>query len=438
MTSLSCHTWGALLFLGVMPSFAVAADDFERPPINYSKAPENNVVARLQQRLDAGKAALAFDREFGYLRSLLEELEVPESSQTLVFSKTSMQRHRIAPKLPRALYFSDDVYIGYCRLGKVLEVSAVDPELGAVFYTLEQDPAERPKFMRQTESCIVCHASSHTRGTPGHLLRSVFTDSTGEAILSAGSTRVEQTTPLAKRWGGWYVTGTHGKQVHLGNIVVKGRREPTEIAELGGLNVTDLKGRFDTGAYPTPHSDLVALMVLEHQTEAHNLLTRAAFQTRLALHDEAALNRELGRNPDYQSETTYRRIKSVADPLVKYLLFSGEAQLTDALRGTSGFAEEFARRGPRDQKGRSLRDLDLQRRLFKHPCSYLIYSPSFRALPAVLKDYVLERIHTILTNRDYTRDFDHLSPADRTALLEILRDTVPDLPAYWREQTAAP
>jgi hypothetical protein len=413
-----------------------ASDDFERDPFNYRNAVPSNAVTRLVERLALEKATLTYETHFGYLRSLLKELGVPASSQMLVFSKTSMQRHRISPKTPRALYYSDDVYVGFCQHGRVIEISAADPKLGAVFYTLEQEPAVKPKFVRQNDSCLLCHGSSQTKGVPGHLIRSVYSDLEGQPILSAGSFRIDQTVPLAKRWGGWYVTGTHGKQTHLGNLLVKGRREPEEIKNLGGLNVTSLRDRCDAAGYLTPHSDLVALMVLEHQTEMHNLIARAGMQTRLALHDEAALNKELGRGEDYHSESTYRRIKSVADPLVKYLLFGGETKLTDRIRGTSGFAEEFARRGPRDSKGRSLRDFDLETRLFKYPCSYLVYSSSFDALPIELTDYVWRRVFDILNDRDYTRDFDHLAAADRLALLEILRETKKDLPNYWR--AAAP
>src|SRR5207253_1662896 len=159
-----------------------------------------------------------------------------------------------------------------------------------------------------------------------------------------------------------------------------------------GTNVTDLGGRFNTSAYVTPHSDIVALMVMEHQAGVHNRIARANLLTRMALYDEAEINKALGRPSDYRSGSTTSRIKSAGDPLVKYLLLSGEAKLTEQVRGTSGFAEEFSARGPRDPKGRALRDLDLQRRLFRYPCSYLIYSAAFDGLPEPVKDYVLRRV----------------------------------------------
>lgn len=422
---------GCVLLLG--PA-AWAADDFERPPINYSKAAPRNAVSHLQAKLAKGEARLEFDKTWGYLPALLRALDIPTSSQVLVFSKTSLQRQRIAPATPRAIYFNDRNYVGFCQHGQVLEISAADPELGAVFYTLEQEPDNGPRLVRQTDACMLCHASSHTRGVPGHLVRSVYPDAQGLPILSSGSFRIDQTSPLERRWGGWYVSGTHGKQTHLGNIILKGSREPDpdQLAKLGGLNRTDLKDYFDTSAYLTPHSDIVALLVLEHQAEMHNLFTRANFQVRMAIHDEMLLNKELQRGDEYRSESTYRRIWNAAEPLVRYLLFSGEAKLTDRIAGPSTFAADFARQGPRDKKGRSLRDLDLETRLFKHPCSYLIYSPEFQALHPELKTYVYKYLHDVLTNRYSPREFDHLSATDRQTIFEILRDTLPDLPAYWR------
>jgi len=406
--------------------------DIEAEPINYGKAPVDNTVSRLEQRLSAGKATLTYEPGFGYLRSLLRELNVPQSSQMLVFSKTSLQRHRIAPTRPRAIYFGDDVYVGFCQRGDVVEVTAIDPGLGAVFYTLDQKSPDKPRFTRQTDACTLCHSSSANQGLPGNLVRSVYPDGDGLPILSAGSHRTDHTSPLEQRWGGWYVTGTSGKQKHLGNLTLQGNPDPNRIDNAKGTNVTDLSDRFKTSAYLTPHSDIVALLVLEHQAETHNLIGRASLLTRLALYEEASINKALGRPADYRSDTTASRIKSAGEPLVKYMLFSGEVRLTDRVRGTSGFAEEFAKRGSRDQRGRSLRDLDLQSRLFVHPCSYLIYSQAFDALPGPMKEYVYRRLWEVLSGKDTSEGFAHLTAADRGAILEILRETKSNLPDYWR------
>ena len=421
----------AILLLSAFASPAVA-EEYDDEPINYSKSTPHNSVSRLIDGLQSGKVRLQHEARYGYLRSLLKSLEIPVSSQTLVYSKTSLQRHRIAPATPRALYFNDDVYVGYCQDGEVLEISAADPQLGAVFYTLSQSASESPKLNRQADNCLICHASSQTRQVPGFVLRSVFVDASGLPILSAGSHRIDQSSPIANRWGGWYVTGTHGPQKHMGNLVIHTETVPNDIDNSAGMNLTNLGDRFDRSAYLTAHSDLVALLVLEHQAEAHNRITRANYVTRQALHYQKTLNQELKYPANHVWPSTASRIKSAAEPLVEYLLFSGEAELTHRITGTSGFAAEFVRQGARDHQGRSLRDFDLQRRMFKYPCSYLVYSPSFQALPRDARDYVFNRLWKILSGEDQSKEFAHLTTADRQAILEILRDTLPNLPKSWK------
>ncbi len=396
--------------------------DYEHDPIRYSAAQADNPLARLQARLDKGKVRLDFDPARGYLPALLRALQVPASSQVLVFSKTSLQADKIGPRTPRAIYFNDTVHVGYVQ-GGVLEIATADPRLGMVFYQLDETAQAKPQFVRQTNRCLTCHGAVRTRGVPGLLVRSVFPDANGQPIVAAGSYRTDHTSPFAERWGGWYVTGTHGGQKHLGNLVLQTARKPKTIENEAGQNVTDLTPRLDLKPYLTPHSDLVALMVLEHQADAHNYLTRANFETRLALHAEAVA---------HPSGEARRRIQSAGEALVKYLLFSREAKLTAPVRGTSPFAREFAARRPWDKQGRSLRDFDLERRLFKYPCSYLIYSESFEALPRELKDYVSRRLFDVLSGRDTGPDFIHLTAQDRQVILSILRETKPELPDYWR------
>jgi hypothetical protein len=423
-----------LTLAAIVPAVRAGSSELDREPIRYATAEADNAVTRLQKRLAAGEAKLTSTDDHGYLQSVLAALNVPESSQVLVFSKTSLQRDRIGPKTPRAIYFNDDVYVGFCLRGEVMELSAADAAIGTAFYTLDQQPAARPRFTRHTDNCLICHASTLTRGTPGHLMRSVFPDVAGQPILSAGSHRTDPTSPFAERFGGWYVTGTHGKQAHRGNLVVRNRRDAEEGPDnAAGQNVTELRSRFTVGNYLTPHSDVVALMVLAHQVDLHNRIARAAIETRSALHYQAELNKALKEPPTNRFESVTSRIKSAGDDLLKGLLFSGETPLTDSVAGTSGFAKEFGARGPFDKQGRSLREFDLRTRTFRFPCSYLIYSEAFAKLPAEVKDHTLHRLHDVLTGKDADKAFAHLSAADRTAIREILRDTLPDLPAYWRE-----
>jgi hypothetical protein len=308
-----------------------------------------------------------------------------------------------------------------------LEISAVDPKLGAVFYTLDQKESAAPKFVRQTDNCMLCHASSATRDVPGHLVRSVFTDGAGYPILASGTFRIDHTSPLKDRWGGWYVTGTHGKQTHLGNRTFRKGSDEEVAADSSGHNLTKLDGKLAVADFLTPHSDITALMVLEHQAEGHNRIARANFLTRQALHYETELNRELEEPAGKRWESTTSRIRAACEPLVEYLLMCEEAPLEGPIAGTSGFDKEFSAIGPRDSRGRSLRDLDLRKRLFRHPLSYLIYGEAFDALPAEAATYVRRRFREILAGEDRSPSFAHLSSDDRRAILEIVRETKPDL-----------
>jgi hypothetical protein len=216
---------------GLLVAWALGAttpaigQDIEAEPIRYSTATPRNAITDLRARLDSGATRLEYDPGQGYLRSLLKGLDIPESSQVLVFSKTSMQRSRISPRTPRAIYFTDDVMVGFCLRGPVLEISAADDALGTTFYTLAQDRDEKPVPERQTESCLLCHASSANQGVPGHLVRSLYVDRQGEPMLAGGSFRTDHESPLGQRWGGWYATGTSGDPQHLGNRIYRGNPE---------------------------------------------------------------------------------------------------------------------------------------------------------------------------------------------------------------------
>jgi hypothetical protein len=258
------------------------------------------------------------------------------------------------------------------------------------------------------------------------LVRSVFSDRGGVPLLGSGTFTTNHGSPFDERWGGWYVTGTHGELRHMGNVCIQDKSEPEQLDREAGANVTDLTRFVRTAPYLSPHSDIVALMVLEHQTQMHNALTRANFETRLAEHQDQVMNQALGRPAGHRSESTQRRIATVADEVVRHLLFSGEFRLTSVVQGTSDFAAEFAERGPHDHRGRSLRAFDLSQRLFTYPCSYLIYSESFDRLPPVVKTQVYDRLRSVLTGADLSPDYAHLTASDRKAILEILSETKPD------------
>jgi hypothetical protein len=224
------------------------------------------------------------------------------------------------------------------------------------------------------------------------------------------------------------VTGTLGDQEHMGNAFVRDRDRPEELDRRGAANVTDLSDRFNTSPYLAGTSDLIALMVMEHQTQTQNYITALNYQARMAAHYDQTMNEALGRSSDHRSPSSVRRVESAAEDLVRYLLFVGEAPLSGPIAGTSGFTEHFAGLGPKDEQGRSLRDFDLKTRLFRYPLSYLIYSEAFDALPPVAKQAVYERLDAILSGRERDADFDHLTPELRREILAILRATKPDFP----------
>jgi hypothetical protein len=360
----------------------------QHPAIDYRGAALSDPVTVLQRNLSAGAATLELDGRSGFLRAVLAKLDVPVESQILLFSKTGIQHPFTNPANPRALYFNDRVVVGYIPGAPFLEVASHDPRQGVIFQTLQQDPGlgNAPRFQRP-DRCLTCHLSANSLGVPGILVRSMFTDVTGRTRPQLGSAIVDHRTPLEQRWGGWYVTGTHGSARHMGNSMVTDTLERGEDA-IGAatLNRETLDPRVDASAYPRPTSDIAALMVFDHQGHAMNLLTRLGWETRVAAADGVA-NFAKGELADL--------VRDAAD----YLLFVAEAPLPSAVRGISGFAAAFAGSGPRDRAGRSLRELDLQTRLFKYRCSYMIYSPVFDALPDAARIAIHARMREVLTAR---------------------------------------
>ena len=382
------------------------------PAIGYATVPTRDPITELNRKLNAGEVTLRAEGESGYLRSVLEALSVPVESQLLVFSKTSFQALRIGPTNPRAIYFNDTVSVGWVRGGDVLEFAAQDPTQGTLFYTLSQDPSRAPVLQRN-DMCVSCHSSNATHYVPGMFIGSVFPGVDGTLLFAGPSETTDHRTPFELRWGGWFVTGTHRANRHMGNAVVEKGADATEMVTPATVDVTDLHGRFDMNGYLSPHSDLVALLAIEHQANMLNLITRVGWEARIG------------------SSESGRSLEEAAEELVDYLLFVDEAPLPGPIAGTSAFAATFAARGPRDRKGRSLRDLNLRDRLLKYPCSYLIYSAPFDGMPASAKAAVYGRLWDVLSGQERRPIYARLTAADRQAILEILRDTKLDLPAYF-------
>lgn len=385
----------------------------EHPAIAWATRPTDDPIAALNRRLETGDATLTFEPESGYLRSVLRALDVPEASQMLVLSRTGVQRMVTSPANPRALFYNERTAVGFIRRSPYLELIAHDPAQGAVFYTLDQRPTERPALTRQT-GCVTCHVASATLEVPGFMTRSLAAGVDGTLKLRLGSQNlIDHRTPFEQRWGGWFVTGVHGSVSHLGNTVVGPDDARRSLVTAGALNAASLDGAVDLSGYPGATSDVVALAVFDHQTRALNLLTRLGWEVRVAAHE--------GRTP---LETP--AVTAVLADLVDYVLFVGEAPMPGGLRGSSDFAAWFSARGPKDPAGRTLHALDLTTRLMRYPLSYTIDSPAFDALPDDIRTAVYRGLARVLVDGDADAKYAHLSPADRRAIVEILRATRPD------------
>ena len=407
---------------------------YDSAPINYSRTRPTDLIAELEGRITAGRASMDYERAHGYLKSFLKQLDIPLSSQSLVFSKTSFQRQWINPRSPRAIFFNDDVYAGWVQGGEVLEIASQDPQLGTVFYTLDQDGGKPARFQRQTDNCLQCHDSTGlTLGVPGVTVRSVYSAGDGQPRFNLGGFRTTYRSPYEDRWGGWYVTGSHGDLRHMGNVFYPDDPNPDmKTLRDRGANLEDLSRRIDLDPYPAGTSDIVALMVLEHQTFVHNLITRANHETRLAVLQSDDLNRALGVPLRPLTDGSRRRIGYACEALVEALLYAEEPPLPGPVKGNSTFAADFEHRGPFDRAGRSLRQFDLNKRLFKYPLSYLIYSKAFSGLPAEARDEVARRLKDILSACEAKAPFAHLTPETRRAILAIVTETHPALAASWK------
>ena len=412
-----------------LPAPARDSEPYEQPPINYSTTQPRDPIARWQARIAAGEVKYGgTDREL--LQALLRELKIPVASQVIVFSKTSLQRQRIRPDHPRAVYFTDNAYAGWVP-GGLMEVTTIDPVLGPIFYAL--DPAalrtNAPGAFVRDSDCLRCHGGTFVRGIPSVFVRSLYTDADGEPMLRHGSEVVDFRTPFENRWGGWYVTGKHGAALHRGNVLAQEKQDQLVVDFKRGANLTSLSGFFSTKDYPAESSDIVALLVLEHQTTMQNTLTRASLNARRMLEYQKSLQRDL--KEPVTEELTYDSVKSVfestAREITDDLLFRGEAELPAGLEGSAAFQRAFPADAPRTADGHSLKDFSLKGHLFANRCSYLIYSESFLQLPVQLKRRVYDRLARALKTTDADARYAHLGAQERGRITRILRETHPEL-----------
>jgi len=365
--------------------------------------PATDRVARLNHALAQHERALTRDPSTGYLLSVLDALGVPVESQLLVFSKTGVQRAYTGPRNPRALFFDQSVVVGYAPGAPMLEIAAHDPQQGVVFYTLDQ-AAGAPAFTRRT-SCLTCHESASTLDVPGLIARSNTVGEDGTVLAQTAGHDVDHQTRHPDRWGGWFVTSEDGappysQLAHLGNITFSGKGNTSNQVFVDWMNSAP-----EARGYPSSSSDIAGLLVFDHQVHAINLLTKLNLLSR-------------GNGP----------IASLVTELADYLLFAGEEPPSVPLTPRAGFAANLESRTPKDSRGRSFGQLDLNTRLLRYPCSYMVYSEAFDGLPPDVKAAVYRRMLDTLSETDARASRVHVTAADRRAILEILRDTKPGFP----------
>jgi hypothetical protein len=417
--------------MSAAPRYSQLRYDTDYPTIDYSAPATDNPIARLQKRLERGEVRLESNGPRGYLDSLLVLLEIDPSSQVLVYSKTSLQVDHISAATPRAIYFNDDTYVAWVQGSNLLEMSVMDASRGAVFYSLDNRPEAPSRFERHTSECLACHDtySMAGGGVPRFLIDSTLVDTNGIVVGNQISHETDDRTPLSDRWGGWYVTGVPDAESHLGNIQIRSSGQLVEAKATPRGTLASLTGLFDTAPYITDKSDIVALLVLEHQLEVKNLIIRTNFKARSFLARDTAARAPETVTLATAAPATQAAVRHMMEELVEALLFKDAVAYRNPIVGSSGYDRWFAAQGPRDAQGRSLRDFDLHTRLFRYPLSYVIYSEAFDALPEDVKQGVYARIWKVLSGQDDSGQFDYLSANDKTAMLQILTATKPDFGA---------
>ena len=416
--------WFLLLWMALVSapttgpaSGAALADlDIDAPPHLYRQRTPKDRFARFKTELEAGRVPLERESEKAFLLSLLKALDVPASSQMLVFSTTSLQLSLISPRQPRALYFSEDLYVGYVAGGR-LEIVSLDPELGGIFYIFDIPKDDRAPRVERSERCMNCHAGDDTGRVPGLVVKSVIPGPSGGSLTAY---RLEQTghgIPFEQRFGGWYVTGWPGFTNHHGNVTgrlsAEGLRTfPVEPGQL-----------FDWARYPVATSDVLAQLLHEHQAGFVNRVVAASYRARSLLH--ASGDGGLG-------QSAVAELEEQARGIARYVLFAEEVPLpAGGVEGDATFRADFLRGRRATAGGVSLKDFDLRTRLFQHRCSYMIYSAVFEGLPPALKQRVYEHLRRALAVEKPEADYAYLPAAEKQAIRSILKETLKDLPEEW-------
>ncbi len=391
---------------------------FSDPLHGYWTRPTQDRFSRLKARMDAGEVKLETASEKLFLTGLLEHLEVPVSSQMLAIAAISLQKAIINPRNPRALYFNEDTYVGYVPGGKI-EIVSLDPDLGGIFYIFDRVRDGRTPRVKRTDECMTCHAPHYMHEIPGLVIESVVPGISGGGETAFRRDQSGHSIPFELRFGGWHLTGAGAFPQQWANIMMEytpaGRRE--RLLGIGEL--------FDINRYPVPTSDILPHLLHEHQVGFVNRMVEATYASRASWQKDGSPSGELSAELD-----------RTARALVRYLLFADEVPLPSiGVLGDEAFKIAFLASRKSASDGASLKDLDLQTRLFRHRCSYMIYSPVFKGLPRPLKERVYRIAERALAEAGGDPEFAYLPIPERREIRTILKETVDDLPAGWGAST---
>jgi hypothetical protein len=385
---------------------------FDQSPHDYWKRPLTDRFTRLKTEIESGRLFLEEDGEKAFLIGLLKALDIPASSQMLVFSTTSLQLRLISPSNPRALFFNEDVYVGYIPGGRI-EVVSIDPDLGGIYYIFDIPRGAQPLQVERSNRCMNCHASEDTGYVPGLVVKSVIPGPHGGSLDAYRQGLTGHGVPFKDRFGGWYVTGYRGAAEHRGNFT--GRLSPEGLTK-----IPIVPGQlFDFARYPVATSDILPQLVHEHQAGFVNRFVAATYRARELSEKEKVL-------------PGAAELDVLARTLTRYLLFADETPLpAGGVEGDPAFKADFLRSRRVAANGASLKDFDLKTRLFRNRCSYMIYSAAFRGLPPPIKQRVYRRLGEALSVSAPDAEYAFLPPAEKQTIHSILRGTIPDLPPGW-------
>ena len=387
-----------------------AFQDIDEPPHNYRQRTPQDRFTRLKAALESGEIALERGNEKAFVLSLLKALDIPATSQMLLFSTTSLQLSLISPSNPRALYFNEDIYLGYVPRGRI-EIVSLDPELGGIFYICDIPNETRPFRAERSERCMNCHASDETGYVPGLVIKSVIPGPGGGSLTAYRLGETGHSIPFDQRFGGWHVTGQHGITNHWGNLT--GRLAAGELTTFSNLP----GARFSFEKYPAATSDILAHLLHEHQAGFVNRVVEASYRARTALH---ASNGQL-------TGAQAAELDEQAKIVTRYLLFADEAPLpSGGVEGDAAYKADFLSKRRAAPDGISLKDFDLQTRLFKYRCSYMIYSPVFSGLPGAMKERIYRRLAAALSTTRPDKEYDYLPKPEKEAIRRILTATLVD------------